>query len=149
MSKVTSRKSHRPRAITADDLAIAEQIRTLRAKRGLTMPEVARRTGYSRQQIQKYETGWTRLTGHTLMALARALQVSPTAFFETCEGFDGARSLPDWLDHLSPEAIETAREYDTIPSAAARAAIRNVITTTAEAHRELANQNPSHPIAAE
>ena len=64
------------------DAEIGRRIRTLRQTRGLTMEQVADQLGVSHQQIQKYETGYNRVSAARLFELAQVFDVPISAFFE-------------------------------------------------------------------
>lgn len=62
---------------------IGRKIRSIRQHSGLTQEMLAELVAVSPQQIQKYETGRTKITTDRLQQLARALQVPVTAFFDS------------------------------------------------------------------
>ncbi len=64
------------------DAEIGRRVRALRLSRGLTMEQVADQLGITYQQIQKYETGFNRVSASRLFALAQVFDVSISAFFE-------------------------------------------------------------------
>ena len=66
---------------TEDDVIIGGNVRTIRIARGLKMEVLARLIGVSWQQVQKYETGDTRLSANALSHFAALMRVPETAFF--------------------------------------------------------------------
>jgi transcriptional regulator with XRE-family HTH domain len=58
------------------------RLRELREAAGLTQPQLAERTGISTRQVSRLETGAQVATWPTVLALARALGVSCTAFIK-------------------------------------------------------------------
>ncbi|SCB49460.1 helix-turn-helix domain-containing protein [Rhizobium multihospitium] len=58
------------------DVRIGEQVRRARMMLGWSQSKLARTIGVSFQQIQKYETGATRLTASRVLSLAEILNVS-------------------------------------------------------------------------
>ncbi|MHB8627847.1 MAG: helix-turn-helix domain-containing protein [Aggregatilineales bacterium] len=53
-----------------------DRLRTIRAQRGLTQRELARRSDLSDSMIQKYESGINDPTSYTLKLIAEQLEVS-------------------------------------------------------------------------
>lgn len=83
------------------DVKVGKQIRTLRLMRGLSQAEVAEKLGISFQQLQKYETGFNRISASRLFELAEVLDYSMSRFFETVDTRAEAE--------ISEMDIETAR----------------------------------------
>ena len=69
-------------------------IRSRRTQLGLTQTDLAKLTGVTFQQIQKYERGANRVSYSRLVEISRALQISPAWFFEGLDA-DGARDVPN------------------------------------------------------
>ena len=61
------------------DARLGERIRTLRRARGLSQEALAEVLERSPQQVQKYETGKTRISVGVLMQMAAALGARPSA----------------------------------------------------------------------
>ena len=60
-------------------MKIGERIKELRVSLNMTQDELAKLTGYkSRSSIQKIESGKRDITQSTIVAFAKALQVSPS-----------------------------------------------------------------------
>ena len=53
-----------------------------RRERGYTQEQLAEMTGYSRQQIQRVETAYTKPSVPILLDIAEALEIPVTKFFE-------------------------------------------------------------------
>ena len=64
------------------DVHIGRQIRRRRHALGITQAVLADAIGVRFQQVQKYESGLNKLSASRLWAVAAALGVSPTYFFE-------------------------------------------------------------------
>ena len=104
------------------DIHVGKRVRHRRWMVGMTQQQLAEKVGIKFQQIQKYETGMTRVSASRLWDIADALEV-PVAFF--FEGFsesadanfamtEGEPGLPG--DILSDrEALELVRSYYAIP----------------------------------
>ena len=90
------------------DLHVGARIRELRISRGMGQESLARLTGCTFQQIQKYEKGVNRVSCSRLVQIADALVVAPAYFFEGLG--DAKKSAPTpaegiaaLLDRLSPQ----------------------------------------------
>ena len=64
------------------DIHVGKKIRQARLVRGLTQSGVAKQLGLSFQQLQKYETGYNRVSASKLFELSQLLDVAPSYFFE-------------------------------------------------------------------
>lgn len=64
------------------DIHVGKKIREARLVRGLTQSAVAKQLGLSFQQLQKYETGYNRVSASKLFELSQLLEVPPAFFFE-------------------------------------------------------------------
>lgn len=65
---------------------IGERLREFRKRRGLTQEQLAVMVDVTFQQIQKYESGFTRLNTDKLQAVAEALSVPVSSFFDNNKG---------------------------------------------------------------
>ena len=65
-------KQQKPHAI---DVSLGERIRELRHLREMTQMELAKQVGVRFQQVQKYETGFNRVSASRLYMIAEALDV--------------------------------------------------------------------------
>ncbi len=89
------------------DESVGAQVRQLRRQRGMTQTELGSVLGLTFQQIQKYERGTNRISASKLAMLAGALKVPVSAFFEECEGANGASN---------GEEVQTlVRHFDDMP----------------------------------
>ncbi len=64
------------------DIHVGKKIREARLVRGLTQSGVAKLLGLSFQQLQKYETGYNRVSASKMFELSQMLEVPPAYFFE-------------------------------------------------------------------
>jgi transcriptional regulator with XRE-family HTH domain len=109
-----------PRRVGAEDIAIAHRLRALRLERGLSQSKVARETGVSFQQFQKYEKGDNRISAGRLQRIAVALSV-PVAFF-----YGGAQRGIDEASFgylRTRGALRLVRAYAGVPERAQRVAL--------------------------
>lgn len=65
------------------DVHVGKQVRSLRKRLGVTQALLADGIGMSFQQVQKYETGYNRISCSVLSEIADFLGVSPGYFFES------------------------------------------------------------------
>jgi transcriptional regulator with XRE-family HTH domain len=86
----------RPRPDNGDDInrKIGARLRRRRRLLGLTQTDVAVRCGVRFQQVQKYETGQSRVSAVQLMRLAAALSVPVAYFFDGLEAGQSQVSRP-------------------------------------------------------
>jgi transcriptional regulator with XRE-family HTH domain len=66
---------------TSVDLHIGRHIRTVRMRYGIEARKMADKLGLLPQQVNKYETGVTRIPASTLFAIAKLLDEPISAFF--------------------------------------------------------------------
>lgn len=64
------------------DVHVGKKIREVRLLRGMTQVNVAEKLGLSFQQLQKYETGYNRVSASKMFEIAQLLDVEPAYFFE-------------------------------------------------------------------
>lgn len=105
------------------DAQVANTVRARRIQAGLTQTQVAELIGKTFQQVQKYETGFNRMSAGVLATLAPAFGCQVSDFFEPTEPVHTTR-------RASPEALELAAVFDSAP-AQVRAAIIKVVRSLA------------------
>ena len=66
----------------AVDVHVGDRIRQRRSQRGMTQARLAEMVGLTLRQIQKYERGVNRMSSSRLYALATALEVPVSYFFD-------------------------------------------------------------------
>ena len=71
-------KQQKPHAV---DIQVGERIRELRHLREMTQMELAKQVGVRFQQVQKYETGFNRVSASRLYMTAEALDVEVADLF--------------------------------------------------------------------
>ncbi len=104
------------------ELAIGARMRTRRRQLGLSQSDLAARLGVSFQQVQKYERGANRVAASTLLAAARALNV--TIGWLVGEDAELDRGEEDIVQALSrPGALELLEAFNRIPDNRARQAL--------------------------
>lgn len=104
------------------EVAIGARMRTRRRQLGLTQSQLAESLGVSFQQVQKYERGANRAAASTLLAAARALDVSMA--WLVGEDSSGREDDDDVFRALArPGALELLQAFNAIGEARARAAL--------------------------
>ena len=81
--KSRSGKQQKPHAVDvhAVDVHVGERIRELRHLRKMTQMELAKQVGVRFQQVQKYETGFNRVSASRLYMIAEVLDVEVMDLF--------------------------------------------------------------------
>lgn len=101
--------------MTQLDHKIGQRIRELRITRGMKQQELARKIGFTYQQLQKYEAGTNQLSTNRLYQIAAALQVTIYDLLqESGESFPvpGLKSSPRFFgdyNRLNPQQRQTIR----------------------------------------
>ena len=107
------------------DKHVGSRVRLRRVMLNLTQTELARRLGFSYQQLQKYEAGINRLAASRLQQVSHILQVPVAFFFEGAPGLSRSRTrrkegaLPDYV-------IEFLSKSDGVALAKAFTRMRNM-----------------------
>jgi transcriptional regulator with XRE-family HTH domain len=68
------------------DVHIGARVREIRVRQGMSLTELARAIGVSRQQLGKYEAGNDRISASMLYGIARELGASLDTFVEGLPG---------------------------------------------------------------
>jgi len=89
------------------NMEIGERLREFRKRRGLTQEQLAVMVDVTFQQIQIYENGFTRLNTDKLQAIAQALSVPVSAFFDEDKGDERL---------LSPQELELVKGFRALSS---------------------------------
>lgn len=119
------------RATTALDVRIGDRIRARRLEIGMSQEQLAALLGITFQQVQKYEKGVNRVAASRLHAIATALEVSITQFFDGAarpKGTD-ATALEEAFRH--PDVIELVKQYHSIESAKVRKRVLELVRAMA------------------
>ncbi len=104
------------------DVHVGKRIRRRRWMVGMTQQQLAEKVGIKFQQIQKYETGMSRVSASWLWDAAETISVPASYFFEGLGGEEiasndvslGAEPLPGDL-LANNEALELVHSYFAIP----------------------------------
>ena len=90
------------------DIATGLNIRRLRRQRRISQEWLAETVGLTFQQIQKYERGANRMSCSRLMAIARALGVSPDRLLPPPDWLDSG-GLPQWTGEMGQFYLRNER----------------------------------------
>ena len=122
----------------AADRHIGQRIRMHRVLLGMTQERLSEILGISFQQLQKYESGANRIGAGRLPALANALQVPVSSFFE------GYTSDPPNDDQLDVQKLVATRDGIALARAFVRIAdpaLRQSLVSVAEAIAAIAQRS--------
>lgn len=98
------------------DSHVGRRLRQRRSLLGMTQQRLAESVGIKFQQIQKYESGANRVSASRLWALAEALEVPVSYFFEGLSSPEMEESMaakPE-ADTISPEVLTNKETIDLI-----------------------------------
>lgn len=114
-------------------MTIAQRLHELREESGMTLDEVARKIGTTRQTMSRYETGViTKIDYDTIVMLSKIYNVHPGYIMGWCErdGSSGGRELSperkkllDFIEQLPAEQIATYRALIDLPIERLRAIV--------------------------
>jgi transcriptional regulator with XRE-family HTH domain len=104
------------------DMAIGARIRLRRKSLSLTQGVLAGRIGVTFQQVQKYERGANRVSGSTLVAVAKALDTT-VGWLVGEESGDGGEAEALLQSLATPGALELLEAYAGIEGSGARQAL--------------------------
>jgi transcriptional regulator with XRE-family HTH domain len=120
----------RPRGKTKSpdhvDRHVGARIKLQRSLVGMSQEKLGELLGITFQQVQKYEKGTNRVGAGRLLAIARALGVPVSFFFEGHVTFEGAEDTRTESLHsllTTPEGIALAQAFDRIESTHMRQAL--------------------------
>jgi transcriptional regulator with XRE-family HTH domain len=113
-----------PKKPTPADQYVGVAVRHRRKELGLSQPDLAKAIGVTFQQLQKYEKGANRVSMGRLSAIAEALQVPMSYFFQVVDGTDNSAVKSKTLDLLKlPEASALLQHFSNIENPAVRRSV--------------------------
>lgn len=117
------------------DVAVGWNIRQLRQQAGVSLERVAGRLELSFQQLQKYETGASRISAAMLVRIAQVLEVPAAQLLAgVADGANGGIS-PDEVEERQA-ALALARDLLAIPDPTVRRSLQLHLRALARAGRE-------------
>jgi transcriptional regulator with XRE-family HTH domain len=81
----------------------------------MTQQQLGEKTGVTYQQIQKYETGTSRISASRMWAIAAALEVPVSFFFEGLDGQAPDMGKVRGDPFTDKEALELVCAYSVLP----------------------------------
>jgi transcriptional regulator with XRE-family HTH domain len=102
------------RAFHPTDIAVGRRVRDRRMLLGWSQQRLADALGVTFQQVQKYERGANRFSASMLDAVAKALKVPISHFFDESRSESLETSFDNPLSHR--ETFELIRAYYSLPS---------------------------------
>ena len=130
---MTQHKLSDPPVLESDediDIHIGQRLRGLRIARGLSQTDVAAQVDLSFQQIQKYESGKSRVTAAKLCSLASALDIPVSFFFEEYQEYgEPGTATPNGL---SEKAWLLAGQFDRIDNPKTQAKVLALVKALTE-----------------
>lgn len=118
------------------DVVVGQRLRQRRMIMGLSQDAIAKSTGLTFQQIQKYEQGKNRVSASRLHQLCSLLKVEPNYFFESLaiDTAKAGRGLAEEQDSFQSmditrnrEVLELIRIYQSIEDPKIRKNFLNII----------------------
>ena len=118
---------------TPVDEYVGIALRSRRNELGLSQTDLAKALGVTFQQVQKYEKGTNRIGAGRLSAIAQALQVPVTYFFQAMNGSESPEGKPRALESLRlPGALALLGHYAKIKNPALRRTVVELARSLAE-----------------
>jgi transcriptional regulator with XRE-family HTH domain len=120
------------------DVHVGGRVRVRRRLLGMTQERLAELIEVTFQQVQKYERGANRISASKLFAIAGALQVSISYFYEGLDGAPGAPAqaeAPEQVIHAflqTPEGIELAQAFPKIGRSPLRRRVLELVRAAVE-----------------
>lgn len=103
------------------DVHVGKLLRARRLALGVSQQELAEALGLTFQQVQKYESGANRISASKLYKAARALQTSPSTFFEGLDTAEDTSVLGQFADFLAaPSSNRLATAFPQLTPAQQR-----------------------------
>ncbi|MBI5182593.1 MAG: helix-turn-helix transcriptional regulator [Nitrospirae bacterium] len=107
--------------IENDSAAIAERIRSIRKRLGLSQEQLGEIAGVTYQQIQKYEKGKDRISANRLKKIAEAINIPINYFFEEIPAKVKEREITyNTVGQLTKEEIELIKLFRRVEDKRAR-----------------------------
>ena len=99
------------------DVHVGNLIRQRRRLLGLSQTDLAATVGVRFQQMQKYETGFNRVSASRLYKIAQTLDVPVEFFFEGLNKADAetSGSKTEWLLEANKETLKLVRDFNRLP----------------------------------
>lgn len=116
------------------DVAIGARVRARRRMLGLSQTALGEELGVTFQQVQKYERGVNRISGSTLIRVARVLGVPAGSLLGDDEAASG--EPPAWAYLMQPGVAETVEALAGLKSPQVRRQIVALARAFADSNNE-------------
>ncbi len=126
------------------DIATGLNIRRLRRQKRISQEWLADTVGLTFQQIQKYERGANRMSCSRLMAIAKALAVSPERLLPPADWLDDM-TAPQWTSEMGRLYLRNERLFEAMLDLNARQL--DSLCGVAEVFRDPDGTRASNPVA--
>lgn len=120
---------------------IGSRIRFLRNQKGYRAIDLAAQIGITRQQLEKYEKGETRIHASRLWDIAQLMDVDPAWFYRDFKPMAAPTAMPDFdLTHMSAQGVRLMAQFERLNPEQRRAMmlIANAFEAEAAAERDAA-----------
>lgn len=110
------------------DVYVGDRVRTLRTLCGLNQSQLGEVLGLTFQQVQKYESGFNRISAGKLWRISQLLGCEISWFFESAE-----KALGQSNDEMiSRETLQLVRYYENFPNKATQEDFRKLVFSAAK-----------------
>lgn len=113
------------------DGLVGERVRQQRTTLGMSQVALGEKLGVTFQQVQKYENGSNRIGASRLHAIALALGVPVSFFFEDADSPPAPDQVAD-IGPLTPEGIRLNRAFRRIDDRRLRRHVLDLVQSIAE-----------------
>lgn len=125
------------RATNAVDRRLGQRVRARRLEIGMSQERLAEILGVTFQQVQKYEKGVNRIAASRLFAIAAALELPVSRFFEGMPSARGAGVAEPEADYLAdvmstPEGMQLMALFASITNPKVRRRVLDLVRALAE-----------------
>lgn len=114
------------------DIQIGQLIRAIRVAKGWSQEDLAKRVGLSFQQIQKYESGHSRILASKLFLFASVFGVDVSYFFDGMPETLAESEDTDGHAVFANDAWKVAAQFDRIENKETRKKILDLVTSLAK-----------------
>lgn len=121
------------KSATPVDLHVGRRIRERRLIVNMSQMALADRLGVTFQQVQKYENGGNRISASRLFAIAAALGVPISYFFEGIEGAQAGATVKQGSMVVDKDGAELLRAFNSIEDQKARRTLVDIVTLVSRA----------------
>ena len=111
------------RVVTGVDALVGQRVRERRRELGVSRVAMAERLGLTQQQLQKYESGFNRLSAGRLYEIAIMLDVPLSYFYKHCGRLPGGLGEELELLLATEGSLDLCKAFLKLPAARRRTLI--------------------------